>query len=101
MTALYPIWLFFAAFFFYFAYMHWRQSTEDIREFKIRDRESGGSEPPQVDLKEANQTFVEEFNRYLASVNKHNRLRHRSAAIGYAISGVVALISMGMLLFSN
>ena len=101
MTALYPIWLFFAAFFFYFAYMHWRQSTEDIREFTIRDRESGGTEPLQADLKEANETFVEEFNRYLASVNKHNRLRHRSAAIGYAISGVVALISMGMLLFSN
>jgi hypothetical protein len=39
MASLYPIWLFFSAFFLYFAYTHWRQSQEDIRQFTIRNRD--------------------------------------------------------------
>ncbi len=39
MTTLYILWLFFAAFFLYFAYLNWRQSREDIREFTIRNRD--------------------------------------------------------------
>jgi hypothetical protein len=37
----------------------------------------------------------------LASINKYNRNRHRTAAVGYAVSGIVSLVSMGMLIFSS
>lgn len=101
MTYLYPIWLFFAAFFLYFAYVSWRQSTDEIRPFVIRKRGPEGQPASETDqgLSKANQDFVREFNEYLASVNKHNRARQRAAAVGYAVAGVVALISMGFFLF--
>ena len=101
MTTLFPLWLFFAAFFFYFAYVHWRQSTEDIREFTIRNRNPDAQDlAPEAGLSDSNVEFAHDFNQYLDSVNQHNRSRHRAAAIGYAISGLVALLSMGMLLFA-
>ncbi len=100
MTTLYILWLFFAAFFLYFAYLNWRQSREDIREFTVRNRdpEAQGA-GPDADISQANLDFAQDFNRYLSSVNQHNRSRNRAAAIGYTVSGAVALISMGMLLF--
>ena len=100
MATLYILWLFFAAFFFYFAYLHWRQSGDDIRDFNIRNRDPDAQDAePETSLSEANLKFTQDFNRYLDSVNTHNRSRHRAAAIGYGVSGVVALVSMGMLLF--
>ena len=100
MTTLYILWLFFAAFFFYFAYLHWRQSTDDIREFIVRNRDPDTQdEGPEAGLSQANLAFAQDFNRYLESANHRNRSRHRAAAIGYTVSGVVSLISMGMLLF--
>lgn len=102
MSALYPLWLFFAAFFLYFAYVHWRQSGEDIRQFKIRNRDPETQDQgPEAGLSQANLDFANDFNRYLDTVNQHNRSRHRAAAIGYLISGIVAMASMGMLLFST
>jgi hypothetical protein len=101
MASLYPIWLFFSAFFLYFAYTHWRQSQEDIRQFTIRNREPDAQgEKPEAAISQGNLDFAQDFNRYLDSVNQHNRSRHRAAAIGYAVSGIVALVSMGMLLFA-
>jgi hypothetical protein len=92
--------LFFAAFFLYFAYLNLRQSKEDIREFTIRNRDPETQDAgPEADISQANLDFAQDFNRYLGSVNQHNRSRHRAAAIGYTVSGAVALISMGMLLF--
>ena len=100
MTILYVLWLFFAAFFLYFAYLNWRQSSEDIREFQLRNRDPNAQDAvPEASLSQANLNFSQDFNRYLDTVNQHNRSRHRAAAIGYTISGAVALISMGMLLF--
>jgi hypothetical protein len=100
MTTLYILWLFFAAFFLYFAYLNWRQSREDIREFTVRNRDPDTQGAgPDPNLSQANLDFAQDFNRYLDSVNLHNRGRHRAAAIGYTVSGAVALISMGMLLF--
>lgn len=102
MAVLYPIWLFFAAFFLYFAYVHWRQSGQDIRQFTIRNRnpdEEG--EDPAAGLSQANLDFANDFNRYLDAVNESNRGRHRAAAIGYGVAGVVALVSMGMLIFGT
>jgi hypothetical protein len=100
MTTLYILWLFFAAFFLYFAYLNWRQSREDIREFTVRNRDPDTQGAgPDPSLSQANLDFTQDFNRYLDSVNQHNKSRHRAAAIGYSVSGAVALISMGMLLF--
>jgi hypothetical protein len=101
MAAIYPVWLFFAAFFLYFAYVHWRQSGEDIRQFTIRNRDpETQAEGPEAGLSQANLDFAQDFNRYMDSVNQHNRSRHRAAAIGYGVAGLVALASMGMLLFA-
>jgi hypothetical protein len=100
-TYLYPLWLFFAAFFFYFSYVNWRQSTNAIREFAIRDRvEAGAAAEAQVELESANQQFVHDFNEYLSDVNKQNRSRHRGAALGYGLAGAFSLASMFMMLFS-
>jgi len=102
MSALYPVWLFFSAFFLYFAYVHWRQSSQDIRHFAVRDRDPEKQDKgPEAELSEANLEFAKDFNRYLDSVNQHNRSRHRAAAIGYAVSGIVAMASMGILLFAT
>lgn len=102
MAALYPIWLFFSAFFLYFAYVNWRQSGEDIREFTVRNRDpEKQGQDPEAELSEANRQFVHDFNRYLETVNGHNRSRHRAAAVGFAVSGLVSLISMGLLLFAS
>ena len=100
MATLYILWLFFAAFFLYFAYINWRQSKEDIREFMVRNRDpEAQAQSAEAELSQANLNFVQDFNRYLDSVNQHNRSRHRAAAIGFGVSGLVALVSMGMLLF--
>ncbi len=100
MTTLYILWLFFAAFFLYFAYLNWRQSREDIREFSIRNRDPDAQAAgPAAEISQANRDFSQDFNRYLDSVNQHNRSRHRAAAIGYTVSGAISLLSMGMLLF--
>ena len=102
MSALYPVWLFFSAFFLYFAYVHWRQSSQDIRHFTVRNRDPEKQDQgPETELSEANREFAQDFNRYLDTVNQHNRSRHRAAAIGYAISGIVAMASMGILLFAR
>lgn len=102
MAALYPLWLFFAAFFLYFAYVHWRQSGEDIRQFTIRNRDpEAQDQEPEAMLSKTNLEFANDFNRYLDGVNEANRSRHRAAAIGYLISGLVAMASMGILLFSS
>lgn len=102
MAALYPLWLFFAAFFLYFAYVHWRQSAEELREFKIRNRDPETQDQgPEAGLTQANIDFANDFNRYLETVNQASRSRHRAAAIGYLISGLVAMASMGILLFAS
>lgn len=100
MAALYPLWLFFAAFFLYFAYVHWRQSGEALRKFEIRNRDPETQDQgPEAGLTQANIDFANDFNRYLETVNQSNQSRHRAAAIGYLISGLVAMASMGLLLF--
>lgn len=102
MVSLYPIWLFFSAFFLYFAYVNWRQSQEEIRQFTIRNRDPDAQgEKPEAGLDQANLDFAQDFNHYLDTVNRHSRSRYRAAAIGYAVSGVLALVSMGMLLFAT
>lgn len=97
MTYLYPLWLFFSAFFFYMGYISWRQSQQGIRSFNIRKRDQ--PEPAPETLEEANKVFVEEFNNYLATMNDHNKRRLRASSIGFFIAGVVSMVSMFMALF--
>ncbi|HSR46806.1 MAG TPA: hypothetical protein VLL77_02345 [Anaerolineales bacterium] len=96
MNVIYPIWLFFAAFFFYLAFVNWREAAVELRPFAIRNREGGPETEPA--LAEANKEFVREFNAYLSGVNKGNRGRHRAAAVGYALSGLIAMVSMFLML---
>jgi len=100
MTYLYPIWLFFAAFFFYSAYIHWRETAQDIRPFVIRQRDVPETDKT-VDpvLAEANKQFVGEFNNYLGSMNRLNKGRHRAAAIGYILAGIISLMAMVFMIF--
>jgi hypothetical protein len=100
MTYLYVVWLFFSAFFFYFSYINWRQSTEGIRPFRFRERSDySGTEEADPELHKANITFVNDFNGYLESINKHNRSRQRAAAIGFFIAGVISMASLFILLY--
>lgn len=96
MSYTYPLWLFFAAFFFYLSFVNWRESRVEIRPFRIRNREK--TPMPAAEVGEANADFVREFNAYLAGINKANQGRHRAAAIGYALSGLIAMASMFLLL---
>jgi hypothetical protein len=100
MAYLYPIWLFFAAFFFYSAYIHWREGAQEIRPFTIRQRDTPQGDG-QVDpvLAEANKQFVGEFNAYLGGMNRLYKSRHRSAAIGYILAGVICLLAMVFMIF--
>jgi hypothetical protein len=91
----YPIWLFFAAFFFYFAYAHWREGEVQIRPFTIRSRGQGSDHSA---LDEATEEFVRSFNDNLAQTNRSARRRHRAAAVGYGLSGLIALASMFMIM---
>ncbi|OGO16260.1 MAG: hypothetical protein A2Y93_09165 [Chloroflexi bacterium RBG_13_68_17] len=92
---LYPVWLFLSAIFFYYAYINWRQAQSSLREFQFRQKE-GEEAPREVDA--GTKEFVADFNRYLQSVNSANRARHRAAAFGFMVGGVVALVSMFMTL---
>jgi hypothetical protein len=100
MAYLYPIWLFFAGFFFYSAYIHWRETGQEIRPFVIRQRDT-----PQPDttvdpvLAEANKQFVGEFNNYLGGMNRLNKSRHRAAAVGYILAGIISLLAMVFMIF--
>jgi hypothetical protein len=99
MTYIYPVWLFFTAFFLYFAYINWRQSGEDIRPFQFRKRGLDPNEDPEAEVSEANVRFAHDFNAYLSTVSDHNTKRHRAAAVGYFIAGLFSLVSVFLLLF--
>lgn len=85
---LYPIWLVLAAVFFAFAFQHWRLSQRSIRPFRLREGEESGEAGKVV------KGFVEDWNRYLENVNGTYRDANRVAMVGYAVSGVLAVISM-------
>ncbi len=95
MSVTYPIWLFFSAFFFFFAYTHWREGEVQIRPFILRSR---GKDPDAHAVDEAAQEFVRTFNENLARVNRSSRRRHRAAAVGYGLSGAIALLSMFLIM---
>jgi hypothetical protein len=100
MNYIYPVWLFFTAFFLYFAYINWRQASADIRPFTFRQRGQDPDEDPEAEVSEANVRFAHDFNAYLDIVNTSNIKRHRAAAVGYFIAGLLSLGSVFMLLFS-
>ncbi len=99
MNYIYPVWLFFTAFFLYFAYINWRQASADIRPFTFRQRGQDPDEDPEAGVSESNVRFAHDFNAYLDNVNSLNIKRHRAAAVGYCIACLLALASVFMLLF--
>jgi hypothetical protein len=98
LTYTYPIWLLFGAFFFYNAYARWREAHLPMRPFVAKGAAEGKAGEPASGLAEAGAEFVREFNAYLDSVNRASLRRNRAMAVGYALSGVVALISMFLVL---
>jgi len=99
LTYTYPVWLLFAAFFFYNAYSRWREAKLPIRPFVVKgDAAEGVGGEPASGLAEAGVEFAREFNAYLESVNRASLRRHRAMGVGHALSGVVALISMLLVL---
>jgi hypothetical protein len=99
MEFFYLLWLFFTAFFFYFAYINWRQSGEDIRPFQFRKRGLDSDDDPEAEISEANVRFAHDFNAYLTTVGDLNTKRHRAAAVGYTVAGILSLVSVFLLLF--
>ncbi len=99
MEYMYPVWLFFTAFFFYFAYINFRQASSDIRPFTFRRRGADPDEDPESGISEPNVRFAHDFNAYLESVNATNAKRHRAAAVGYAVAGLLSLASIFLFLF--
>ncbi|MFP3852746.1 MAG: hypothetical protein ACLFWD_00485 [Anaerolineales bacterium] len=85
---LYPIWLVLAAVFFAFAFQHWRLSQRAVRTFRLRDGDISGETGEQL------KAFVEDWNKYLESVNSTYRDTHRVAMAGYAVAGALAVVSM-------
>lgn len=99
MNYMYPVWLFFTAFFFYFAYINFRQASADIRPFTFRKRGKDADEDPKSGITEPNVRFAHDFNAYLETVNSSNAKRHRAAAVGYSVAGVLSLVSAFIFLF--
>ncbi len=102
MTIVYLVWLLFAAIFYYYAYVHWRQSGEDLRPFRFRERgpspEAGEGESG---LEMANVDFAHDFNMYLQKVNDLNRARNRASAVGFFVAGSVSVLSLLLQLFTQ
>ncbi len=94
-SVLFIVWLFFAALFFYLAYVHWRQTSQDIQHFQIRKDSSPPGQPmAEGSMSSADEAFVSDFNNYLDKVNTDNRSRNRAATAGYFVAGIVALASV-------
>jgi hypothetical protein len=90
MGFLYFLWLIFGALFFYLAYFHYQVSKKPFRIFQIRQM------PTDPAAAQAIQENVRDFNNYLDGLNKQNKSRNQSAALGYLIAGFTALISLAL-----
>ena len=84
MTVLYLLWLVFAAVFFYFGWVQWRQMGQEIRPFQIREREGAEAQDSM------NPDVSNDFNQYLEKINTENRNRSRVATITFFIAGLGA-----------
>ena len=100
MNYLYPVWLFFTAFFFYFAYINFRQASADIRPFTFRKHGRDPDDKAGDEISEANVRFAHDFNAYLDTVNSANARRHRAAAAGYSVAGILSMASVFIFIFS-
>jgi hypothetical protein len=86
-----PAWFIIAGLFAYLAYAHYRESETPLRPFSIRDRDE--SEVGESD-QEVGPGVVEDFNRYLETLNQKNQTRNRRAAIWYFVAAFVAILSL-------
>ncbi|MEW6568803.1 MAG: hypothetical protein AB1449_11695 [Chloroflexota bacterium] len=83
----------------YNAYAHWREETPPFRPFDVEERSgeekgAGAVSKPTA----ANRELVREFNAYLTGLNQASLRRRRAMAVGYALSGIIALASMVLIL---
>jgi hypothetical protein len=98
-TFIIPFWFIFMSVFFYLAFAHWRESSNSIRPFQVRRTEKSEEEDTtlnEMDLKLAD--FLHNFNDYLDGVNSDNKTRNLISAGSYFFAGVVALVSLFVLI---
>jgi uncharacterized BrkB/YihY/UPF0761 family membrane protein len=91
MNVIFPIWFLLAAIFAYLAYMQWRLSQDELRDFVFRDRDGG--EPESEEL---SRETIEQFNNYLEMQNFRNKKNHQTSAIGFFVAAFLSLVSMFM-----
>jgi len=88
-------WITLTVVFFYFSFVYWRYSTSPMRSFIYRSI----GEPQEVDgseseLSQFSDEFRGDFEGFLASINKTNKVRYRVAAAGFLIAGINALANL-------
>lgn len=86
-----PAWFIIAGLFAYLAYWHYRESETPLRQFTIRERDEG--EVKETD-KEVSRGVIEDFNRYLETINQANQTKNRRAAIWFFVAAFVAILSL-------
>jgi hypothetical protein len=88
-------WLIVAVIFFYFAFVFWRFSNEPIRPFRLRpqgEEEEGETSDPKQEKYAAE--FLHDFEGYLASINRMNKVRYRLSTGGFLIAAFTAIVAM-------
>jgi hypothetical protein len=86
-----PAWFVISGLFAYLAYWHYRESETPLRKFAIRERDDGDVSESDKDV---GRGVIEDFNRYLETINLKNQTKNRRAAIWYFMAAFVAILSL-------
>ena len=88
-------WITLTVVFFYFAFVYWQYSTSPMRSFIFRNiEETQPVEDSESELSQLSDEFRGDFEGFLASINKTNKVRYRVAAAGFLIAGINALANL-------
>ena len=88
-------WITLTVVFFYFAFVYWRYSTSPMRSFIFRNiEETQQAEGSESVLPEE---FRRDFEGFLASIDKTNKVRYRVAAAGFLVASINALANIFIL----
>lgn len=83
-------WVIASLIFLCFMGIFWRFGSEPIRSFAIRKR----NELDEVDeaTEKFRSAFLDDFEGYLASINRRNKFRYRIAAGGFFVAFLISLL---------
>jgi hypothetical protein len=91
------VWPIVAVIFFYFSVLFWRFSIEPIRMF--HDRRGDERKEPESVKDEADKfatDFLHDFEGYLASINRTNKIRFRLSSAGFFVAGLTSLLALAL-----